>query len=128
VVKPEQTPHANTGSSSLDGGMGWAIDYRALRERVTIVDVLQLLAWKPVSRQGAQLRGPCPVHRSERPTSRSFSVNTERQVFRCFKPGCASGNLLDLYAAVTRLPLYQAALELCERLAIEPPRVPGSDT
>jgi DNA primase len=85
--------------------------------------VLELLHWSPVAEHGGQLRGPCPVHASSAPQSRSFSVNVEKHTFQCF--GCkACGNQLDLYSAVTRLPLYEAALDLCQRLGIEAPRKP----
>ena len=35
--------------------------------------------------------------------------------FRCG----ASGNALDLWVAVTKLPVYEAALALCERLRLD---------
>lgn len=82
--------------------------------------VLELIEWRPNSRRGDQLRGPCPVHQSQGERSRIFSVSLSKQAFQCFK--CeAKGNHLDLYAKVTGLPVYEAALELCERLGIEPP-------
>jgi DNA primase len=40
-------------------------------------------------------------------------VNLEKKVFHCFHPPCgAHGNVLDLWAAVRRLPLYEAARDL----------------
>lgn len=105
---------SNTGSSSLAGGGEW-VDFRAARAAVSMAQVLELLGWRPVSRRGAQLRGPCPVHGSQSPQSRSFSVNLEKHAFRCFKPGCCSGNQLDLYAWVTRQSLAEAARELLSR-------------
>ncbi len=114
-----------TGSSSLvDAELAGrrGLDYRRLRELVSLTMVLELLGWEPVSKYGPQLRGPCPVHRSENPRSRTFSANTAKNVFHCFKPDCsAQGNQLDLYVAVTGLPLFGAALELCDKLGIEPP-------
>ncbi|MCA9239583.1 MAG: hypothetical protein KDA37_05265 [Planctomycetales bacterium] len=98
------------------------LDFAALRKEVTIGMVLELIEWRPVSRTGPQLRGPCPVHKSQTERSRSFSVNLERNVFQCFGAGCeARGNQLDLAAAVFGLPLREAALELCASLGIEPP-------
>jgi len=99
-----------------------AIDFPELRRRVSIAQVLDVVKFQPRSRSGAQLRGPCPVHRSTSEKSRAFSVNLERNVFQCFKPACgAKGNQLDLYAAVTGLPVYEAAIELCEKLGIDMP-------
>ena len=41
--------------------------------------------------------------------------------WQCFRRG-AGGNALDLYLAVTRLPVYEGALELCARLHLPAPR------
>lgn len=96
------------------------IDYEQLRREVSIAQVLSLVAFRPVSMKGNQLLGPCPVHKSSSERSRSFSVNTDRDIYRCF--GCDSkGNQLDLAKAVFGLPLYESAIELCRKLGIEPP-------
>lgn len=118
-----------TGSSSLSAttasALEWGsarlphgVDFAALRRTIGIRDVLTLLDWQPFTDNGRQLRGSCPIHKSENPNSRSFSVNLEKNAFRCF--GCGmKGNQLDLFVAVTGLPLFQAAVELCHRLRIE---------
>jgi DNA primase len=98
------------------------IDYAKLRELVTIERVLHLLDWHPITQLGPQLRGPCPIHRSENSQSRSFSAHTGKNAYQCFASCCGSkGNQLDLYAAVTKQRLYEAALDLCQRLSIQPP-------
>ena len=96
------------------------IDFAELRRRVPIARVLALVAFRPVRRSGAELRGPCPIHRARSPQGRSFAANLRKGVFYCFHCG-AAGNALDLYAAVHRSNVYRAALELCERLDIELP-------
>ena len=96
------------------------IDFAGLRRRVPIARVLELVAFRPVRRWGAELRGPCPIHRARSPHSRSFAANVRKGVFHCFHCG-AAGNALDLYAAVHHTTVYRAALELCERLDIELP-------
>jgi DNA primase len=69
---------------------------------------------------GDQVRGGCPIHGSSSPESRSFSAHLKANTFRCFK--CNSqGNQLDLWAAATNQRLYKAAIELCQRLAIDIP-------
>lgn len=84
-------------------------------------EMLSLLDWKPVTAVGPQQRGPCPIHGSASPQSRSLSVNLAKNTFQCF--GCGQkGNQLDLFALVTGLPIYRAAIELCRRSGIEPPR------
>ena len=98
------------------------IDYSVLRQRIRMADVLERAGFEATDQMGDQVRGPCPIHRSTSSGSRSFSANLKRQVFRCFKCG-ASGNQLDLWAAITKLPLHEAARDLCERLGIEVPEV-----
>jgi transposase InsO family protein len=97
-----------------------AIDFAAVRAAVTMTAVLELLGFQPHSSRGAQQRGPCPLHGSTPGTSRAFSVNLDQQIFHCFK--CKrSGNALELWASATRQTIYDAALDLCQRLAIPLP-------
>ena len=91
------------------------IDYALLRQQLSLAQVLDLLSFTAITRRGPQLRGPCPVHGSRTPRSRSFAAHLEKNCWHCF--GCgAGGNALDLYLTVTKLPVYQGALELCARL------------
>jgi DNA primase len=100
------------------------IDFAELRRRLHVNQVLELLDFVPRQRQGNQVRGPCPVHGSRAPRSRSFAAHLGRHCWHCFRCG-AGGNALDLWAAVTRRPLYQAALDLCCRLHLEVPWLPA---
>ena len=69
-------------------------------------------------RGGRQRRGPCPLH-SHPAADRTFSVNLDKNTFKCFDSTCAAqGNALDLWAAVHRLPLYDAALDLAETFGL----------
>lgn len=96
------------------------MDFSELRRLVTMAQVLELLDWRPTSRRGGQLRGPCPLHKSTGERSRIFSVNLEKHAFQCFK--CQEkGNQLDLYAKATGLSLYEAAWDLCRRTGVTPP-------
>ena len=89
------------------------IDYHQLRQQITMGEVLDLLAFRPIWRCGPQLRGPCPIPSCGSTSRRSFSVHLTRQVYRCF--ACRShGNALDLWAAACDLPLHNAALALCQ--------------
>jgi DNA primase len=55
-----------------------------------------------------------------RAASRSFSVNLQKGVFRCFCPECgAHGNVLDLWAAVHGLPLAEAARHLMQTFNLD---------
>jgi hypothetical protein len=97
-----------------------AIDFAAVRAAITIAQVLMLLGFVPRSDHAGQQRGACPLHRSTHGTARCFSVNTNAHTFHCFKCN-RSGNALDLWAAAQRLSIYDAALDLCQRLNIPVP-------
>jgi putative transposase len=100
-----------------------AIDFAAVRGLITMAAVLQLLGFKANSTHGAQQRGPCPLHGSTAGTSRCFSANLDQHAFHCFKCG-RSGSALDLWAQANRLSIYDAAIDLCQRLAIPLPTLP----
>jgi transposase InsO family protein len=97
-----------------------AIDFAAVRAAITIAQVLALLGFVPRSDHAGQQRGACPLHGSTSGTARCFSINTKAHTFHCFKCG-RSGNALDLWAAANRLSIYDAALDLCQRLNIPLP-------
>ena len=91
-----------------------AIDFAAIKETVTMAQVLALLEFTPLSSRNNQQRGPCPLHGSG-PRSRSFSANLQEQTFQCFK--ChAHGNDLDLWAQATHQADIYAAVDLTLRL------------
>jgi transposase InsO family protein len=92
-----------------------AIDFAAVRAAITIVQVLTLLGFTPRSNHAGQQRGPCPFHAATKGTARCFSVNTHAHTFHCFKCN-RSGNALELWAAANRLSIYDAAVDLCQRL------------
>ncbi len=96
------------------------IHFATVRTMIPLADVLNLIGFVPCETTRAQVRGPCPVHGATSPTSRSFSANLKMHAYRCFKCG-SSGNQLDLYAAMTRLSLFDAAIALCEQLRREIP-------
>jgi DNA primase len=98
------------------------IDFAEVRASIALADVLGLIGFVPCETSGDQVRGPCPVHRSSTPSSRSFSANLRLHIYRCFKCG-SSGNQLDLYASVTGLSPFEAAVTLCEQLHREVPWV-----
>jgi hypothetical protein len=97
-----------------------AIDFAAVRAAITIAQVLTLLGFVPRSDHAGQQRGACPLHGSTHGTARCFSVNTNAHTFHCFKCN-RSGNALELWAAANRLSIYDAALDLCQRLNIPLP-------
>jgi DNA primase len=96
------------------------IHFAEVRASVALTDVLALIGFVPCETCGDQVRGPCPVHHSATPSSRSFSANLRLHIYRCFKCG-SSGNQLDLYASVTGRSVFEAAITLCEQLHREIP-------
>ena len=100
------------------------IDFREVRARLRLAEVLELLGFVPRTRVGDQLHGPCPVHGSKSPTSRSFAAHLGKNAWHCF--GCGvGGNALDLWVAVTGQPLHAAVCDLCQRLGRDVPWLRG---
>jgi hypothetical protein len=96
------------------------VDFNKVRAEITMEQVLRLLAFQPANRSGVQWNGTCPSHESRPGRHCSFSVNVA--IGRCFCHRCKSqGNQLELWAAATKRPLYQAAIDLCHRLGREVP-------
>jgi DNA primase len=96
------------------------IDYAQLRARVSILDVLGLLDFQPVSRRGDRLRGRCLFHCSQNPSL--FVVDVAAHTYCCHSCHCG-GNQLDLWRDATGLPLFHAARDLCQRLKIPVPEI-----
>ncbi len=97
-----------------------AIDFRHLRGQVTMERVLDEIGYfASMTGAGPQRRGPCPLHDEPHQRHRSFSVHLGKAVFRCFHPECqAQGNVLDLWARHTGLPLSQAAVDMANRFGV----------
>jgi DNA primase len=94
------------------------IDFAAVRAAVSLQDVLNLIEFRPVRRNQRGLRGLCPFHCGGSP--RDFAAYLETNSYYCFS--CRrGGNQLELWARLQRLRLYDAALDLCQRLHIEVP-------
>jgi transposase len=113
-VNPVLTP-VNPSSSTVARPR---VDFLYLRQQVTMEQVLGHLGILGLFKgTGEQRRGPCPVH-GEAPATmpaqkHTCSIQLGKNIFQCFKADCATqGNILDLWAAVHRLPLYEAALHL----------------
>jgi DNA primase len=96
------------------------INYDALRARITMEEVLELLDFRPLRRTGSRVRGRCPFGCGDSP--RHFVANLAVRRYRCF--GCQRhGNQLDLWAAIQAQPFHEAILNLCHRLNIDPPLI-----
>jgi len=92
------------------------VDFAFVRQQVTLAQVLEHLGLLANLRgRGQQRRGPCPIHSRPDDPQRTFSAHLSKNVFQCFHADCgAHGNVLDFWAALHHLPLYEAALQLAE--------------
>jgi DNA primase len=96
------------------------VDFDRLRAEVPIEQVLQLLGFEPERRRGGQWSGHCPLPACRQSRRASFSVNVARGRYCCHR--CEShGHQLELWSALTGLPLYAAAIHLCHTLGREVP-------
>ena len=108
------------------------VDFTFLRQQVTMAQVLEHLGLLGNLRgRGHQRRGPCPIHGQATDPQPTFSAHLGKNVFQCFHADCgAHGNVLDLWAAIHHLPLYEAALQLAETFQLRRNReeepVPGT--
>ena len=96
------------------------VHYKTVQSRVPMARVLERLGFVARGVTGDQLRGPCAVHRSRSPRSRSFSVHLGRDVCRCFQCGFV-GNQIQRWAALHQMTVYEAAVDLCRRAGVEVP-------
>jgi DNA primase len=96
------------------------IDFAAVRDRISILDVLRLLEVQPLHHCGDRSRGRCPWRCSDDP--RAFVVNVATNKFYCH--ACRrSGNQLDLWSKTQALTIFDAAQDLCHRLNIPVPEI-----
>ena len=99
------------------------IDLDALKALIPVALVFELVGYEPTRRRGDEARGPCPLNQCRDRYQRCFRVNLITGLYICYRCD-ARGNALQLYAALTRQPLYEACLELCNRLSLTPPLSP----
>lgn len=118
--KQEVTTTPSKIPSSTEASKRPLLNFAVLRQQISIVQVLEHLQWCPLSRHGAQWRGPCPLHEPDVSKSKRFAVQTEKNVYCCHSCGC-EGNALDLWAAVQGLSIFDAAWSLIETFDLEPP-------
>lgn len=90
------------------------VDFKSIKAAVTLQMVLEHYKVAGLEREGNELRGRCPIHPSSTGGgARSFSVNLEKNAFKCFASNCdAHGNVLDFVAAKEGCSVKDAALKL----------------
>ena len=99
---------------------GRYVDFRAVKERVSIEAVLTHYSVQLRRVNQHTLRGKCPLPAHSSESSRnSFSTALERNIWACQSASCAAarkgkkgGNVLDLVAAMEDCSVREAALKL----------------
>ena len=124
-AKPTWKEVAATGEGSLppdaEPGENTFVDFAHVKAQLPIARVLEHLnLTRKLHGAGAQKRCACPIHRPDS-RGRTFSVNLDDNVFQCFSANCQKkGDVIDLWAALHRQDLRQAALDLVHTFALEP--------
>jgi transposase len=97
------------------------IDFGHLKQQLPLQRVLDHLGLATRLRgSGGQRRCACPIHRADG-RGRTFSVNLDDNVFHCFDVRCGQqGDVIDLWAALHRMDLRAAALDLVRTFGLEP--------
>lgn len=97
------------------------IDFQAVKRLVSLAKVLEWIGWRPRWTEGQERRGPCPVHTSRNPDSRSFAAGPDGW----FCHSCKRGGLqIELYALFYQLKPLAAAVEMCNRAGEAVPYLP----
>lgn len=96
------------------------VDFRAIKQSISIEQVLAGYRWPLQRVRRNYLRGRCPLptHRSTR-SQQSFGVDTAKNVWACHSSTCCQarggrvgGNVLDLVAYLEGCSIREAALRL----------------
>lgn len=85
------------------------VDFKALRQQVPLVEVLEIIGYDFLLGTGNQRYGRCPLGCS--PLARCCSFNLARNLWLCHECG-SGGNQLDLFCRVYQLPLLEGARAL----------------
>ncbi|MDQ3819914.1 MAG: CHC2 zinc finger domain-containing protein [Acidobacteriota bacterium] len=91
------------------------VDFKAIKEAVSMQMALAHygLPLSEMTRDGDEVRFPCPIERNVKKKPLAFKVNLTKNVFNCFS--CkARGNVLDFVATMENCSVKDAALKLKE--------------
>ena len=89
------------------------VDYKALKQRVKIHDVLGHYGLtEQLTPRGQNLVGACPIHKRTNRTQ--FHVSLVKNNFNCFGDCHGGGNVIDFVAKMEGVDIRAAALKLQE--------------
>ncbi len=96
------------------------VDFRDIKQRISIQSVLDRYAIRLRRSNQSSLRGTCPLptHSSEK-SKESFSVQTSKNIWACQSSSCAAtrggkkgGNIIDFVSIMERCSIRDAAIKL----------------
>jgi DNA primase len=112
------------------------IDFRAIRQTVTIESVLLHYGVQLRRTDPHNLRGKCPLPSHSSKASYTFMVDSEKNIWACHSGSCMAardgrkgGNALDFVTAMEKCSLREAALKMAGWFVVpaaSPPAQPGS--
>ncbi len=115
-IRPEVT-----AACAVSVAASLPLDFAHVKSQLPLARVLDHLGLTPrLKGAGPQKRCACPIHRGDG-RGRTFSVHLDLGKYQCFDARCASqGDVIDLWAALHRLGLRDAALDLVQTFDLEP--------
>ena len=116
----QEVTAACPASVSPAGASVW-LDFTHIKTQLPLSRVLDHLGLTPrLKGADPQRRCACPIHRGDG-RGRTFSVNLDRNQYQCFETRCQSqGDVIDLWAALHRMTVRDAALDLVRTFGLEP--------
>ncbi len=116
----QEVTAACPASVSQAGASVW-LDFTHIKTQLPLSRVLDHLGLTPrLKGADPQRRCACPIHRGDG-RGRTFSVNLDRNQYQCFETRCQSqGDVIDLWAALNRMTVRDAALDLVRTFGLEP--------
>lgn len=86
----------------------YQIDFKELKARISIEQVLAMLQINHLKREGKELRGQCPICERKGSDGRIFSITPNINSFKCF--GCENkGDIIELTACMRKISKFAAA-------------------
>jgi transposase len=114
------TTPSSLASASADDKKLPPLDFRVIRQQVTMQAVLAQLRWQPTWKRGAQWRGPCPFESPDNTNPRIFTVQTEKNVYCCH--GCGrQGDVIHLWQQHCGKNEHEAGWDLVHTFHLTPP-------
>jgi DNA primase len=100
------------------------LDFKEIKQRVSILDVLARYQVNLVRVNQTSLKGDCPLPSHSSGSKNTFFVNVAKSVWYCHSDSCkkngnrAGGNVIDFVAAMEQCSAYAAAKRIVEMFPV----------